>query len=154
MFDAPTNAESVYITGLILALLITPIMGLRDSNFYILATWAGVWAMASKYLFTIGKKHIFNPAAFGVAIVALVSGLSATWWVGTAVFFPFVLAGGLLVAHKIRRFDLVLGFFAAALAMILTYDIVRGYELAPSVSRIFLDTPILFLAFRRLPYSI
>ena len=157
MFDAPTNVESVYITGLILALLITPIAGLGDTVFYALATWASVWAMASKYIFTIRKKHIFNPAAFGVAIVALFTAstvsLAATWWVGTGLLLPFVLIGGLLITRKIRRFDLVLSFLIAALVLIVGYDVVRGYNLLdlPRMfglfKQIFLDTPLIFFAF-------
>ena len=151
MFDAPTNVESVYITALIFALLITPIANLGDSVFYTMAGWASVWAMASKYIFAIRKKHIFNPAAFGVAIMALftasTSGLSATWWVGTGVLLPFVIIGGLLITHKIRRFDLFLSFVATALVLILGYDLVRGFNLVSSFQKVFMDTPILFLAF-------
>jgi len=32
---------------------------------------ASVWAIASKFILAIGKKHIFNPAAMGVALSAL-----------------------------------------------------------------------------------
>ena len=48
-------------------------------------------------------KHIFNPAAFGVALTALFLGLSATWWVGTGVMMPFVVIGvGLLLGAIVR----------------------------------------------------
>ncbi len=59
MFSAPTNVESVYLTALILVLIITPIAGLSDAHFFALATWASVWAMASKYLFTIHFGHSY-----------------------------------------------------------------------------------------------
>ena len=56
--------------------------------------------MASKYIFTIGRKHIFNPAAFSVALSALILGQSATWWIdGNLVLLPCAL-GGLLIVRK------------------------------------------------------
>jgi Na+-transporting NADH:ubiquinone oxidoreductase subunit NqrB len=118
VFGVTPNIESVYITALILALIITPV----PSNDYVgigFIIFASVWAMGSKYIFAIGKKHIFNPAAFGVALSALMIGQSATWWVaGNMALFPFVLIGGLLIVRKIRRFDLVISFFVVSLLTI------------------------------------
>ena len=63
--------------------------------------------MASKYIFTIEKKHIFNPAAFAVAVTALAFGQTASWWIGGNIpMMAFVIVGGLLVMRKIQRFDL------------------------------------------------
>ena len=67
VFNAVTNVESVYITATILALIITPVMATNAAGVGFLI-FASVWAMASKYLLAIGKRHIFNPAAFGVAL--------------------------------------------------------------------------------------
>ncbi len=115
IFDAVPNVESVYITALILALIITPATATNYQGIGFII-FASVWAMASKYLLAIGKKHIFNPAAFGVALSALVIGQSATWWVGGNLpLLPFVIAGGFLIVRKLQRFDLVAGFSAAAL---------------------------------------
>ena len=63
IMGAHPNTESVYITALILALIITPGMP-NDVSTVIFLAWAAVLAMASKYIFAINKKHIFNPAAF------------------------------------------------------------------------------------------
>lgn len=146
VFDASSNVESVYITALILALIISPIQGLNDTAFFSLAVWASIWAIASKYIFAIRKKHIFNPAAFGVVMTALFLGLSATWWVGTTVMTPFVLIGGLLLVKKIRRFDLVLSFVVTAIVMILGYGLFRGNDVVQTAKQIIFDTPILFFA--------
>ena len=99
-FNAPTNVESVYITALILALIITPVSSL-DWHYFIFLGWAAIWAMASKYILAIGKKHIFNPAAFAVALTALTINQSASWWVGTLAMLPFVFFGGILIVRKI-----------------------------------------------------
>lgn len=77
-FKAETNVESVYITALILALIISPVTASnRDEVGFLI--FASVWAMASKYIFAIGKKHIFNPAAFAVALTAFAINQPATW---------------------------------------------------------------------------
>ena len=44
-FGVPANVESVFISTLILALILTPIKSLNDLWFF---GWAGLWAMASK----------------------------------------------------------------------------------------------------------
>jgi ferredoxin-NADP reductase/Na+-translocating ferredoxin:NAD+ oxidoreductase RnfD subunit len=118
-FEAATNIESVYITALILALIITPITAANHAGVGFLV-FASVWASASKYLFAIGKKHVFNPAAFAVALTAIVINAPATWWIGgNMVLLPFVLIGGLLVVRKIQRFDLAASFAIAAFATII-----------------------------------
>jgi len=60
VFEAPTNVESVYITALILALIITPLRSLHDVPLFF---WAAVLSMASKYIFALRKKHLFNPVS-------------------------------------------------------------------------------------------
>lgn len=116
VFEAHTNIESVYITALILALIMPPLrVAPFDWGALAFFIWAPVWAMAAKYIFAVRKKHLFNPAAFAVALTALTINQSATWWVGgSSLLFPFVFFGGLLVVRKIRRADLVWAFFAAA----------------------------------------
>lgn len=113
-YKASVNVESAYITALILALIITPPSSYADTSYFFLAFWAAAWAMASKFMFAINNKHVFNPAAFGVVITSITLGLSASWWVGTVVMLPFVFVGGVLVVRKIRRTDLVLAFFVTA----------------------------------------
>lgn len=114
VFKAAVNFESAHITALILALIITPPMAYNDMTFFAMAFWASAFAMGGKYIFAINNKHVFNPAALGVVVTSLFLGLSASWWVGTALLLPFAFFGGVLIVRKIRRTDLVLAFFAAA----------------------------------------
>ena len=73
--------------------------------------------MASKFIFAVGRKHVFNPAAFGVALPAFLLDQPATWWVGGNLpLLPVVLIGGLLIVRKLQRLDLVATFVAVALA--------------------------------------
>jgi len=144
LMSAHPNTESVYITALILALIITPWMPNNVSTVIFLA-WAAVLAMASKYVFAIDKKHIFNPAAFAVAVTALAFGQSASWWVGGNIpMMAFVIVGGLLILRKIQRFDLALTFFVFALASdVLTH---MAFDPASTIQKALLHTPLFFFA--------
>ena len=133
IFKAPTNAESTYITALILSLIITPSISMRGLEFLVLA---GVIAMSGKFILAIGKKHIFNPAAFAVVLTGWLGIGSASWWVGSLPMVVFVLLGGLLVVRKIKRFDLVLSFLAVSTIIGVT-----------SLQNLLLLSPFLFFAF-------
>ena len=134
----------MYITAFILALLISP-SAVTNSAGIGFIIFASVWAMASKFIFAIHKKHIFNPAAFGIALSALVLNQSATWWAGgSIVLLPFVFFGGLLIVRKIRRFDLVASFSIVALVTILATS--GGNYMTPLTQALFYS-PFFFLAF-------
>lgn len=144
VFRVMENVESVYITALILALIVSPaaIHDYRGIGFLLCAS---AWAMASKYIFAIGKKHIFNPAAFGVALSALTINSSATWWVGGNIpLLPLVLAGGFLIVRKIQRFDLVLSFAAVALGTVVATS--ASIDYITPISRTLLHSSFIFLA--------
>jgi ferredoxin-NADP reductase/Na+-translocating ferredoxin:NAD+ oxidoreductase RnfD subunit len=144
----PTNAESVYITALILALIMpaAPPTDLMGVGGLILAS---VVATASKFVLAISRKHIFNPVAIGVAASALLMDQPATWWVGgNLTLLPFVLIGGLLVVRKMQRFDMVGAYVLANLAVILvtTPPALLGEALTQSL----LYSPLLFAGFAML----
>ena len=143
IYEAPSNRESVYITAFILASIIAPMMGLKNIYFMILAATI---AMASKYVLAIGKKHVFNPAAVGVALASLImTNQAATWWMGTLLMAPFVLIAGILIARKIRRFDLLLSFFASAFIFIVGYGIYEKQTILSAISGAIFDSPVLYL---------
>lgn len=143
-FEVPANAESVYISALILALIITPLQTVHDFWFVV---WSGVLAMASKYIVAINRHHIFNPVAFAVALTYLTINQSASWWVGTAVMLPFVLVGGLLIVRKIGRFDLVLSFLGTAAAAIMLSSLIKRENLGTTIPQTIAFSPFLFFAF-------
>jgi len=145
VFGAQPNVESVYITAFILALIIDPAMPSETAKIVFLI-WAAVWAMASKYIFAAYKKHIFNPAAFAVALTAFTINESASWWAGGNLpMMFFVIAGGILVARKMRRFHLVFAFLAAGLAIsVLTGDLSNPFA---TLEKALLHAPFFFFAF-------
>lgn len=144
IWGVPANAESAYISALIFALIIAPSLSPKDLAFYALA---GVVAMASKYIFTINKKHIFNPVAIAAAIMSLAMGRSATWWVSAAALLPFVLAGGLLIVRKMKRFDLALSFFSSALITTVCFGFLKGVGIGQMAVKALLHSPLLFFSF-------
>src|SRR5258706_4914734 len=102
-FKAPSNIESVYITALILMLIISPKNPLDQIYFLVLSS---ILAIASKYVLAINKKHIFNPAAFGVAAAAFLINQYAVWWIGTLYMAPIILVCGFLIVRQLQRTDL------------------------------------------------
>lgn len=143
IFKVPANVESVYITALILALIITPITSLHDLWFL---AWAAVLANASKYIIAIKGKHLFNPAAFAVALTYFTINQSASWWVGSGAMLVFVILGGLLVVRKLGRFDMVFSFLIAALATIFVSSLFTGSDFITSTQKQILYSPLLFFA--------
>lgn len=146
VFGAVSNHESVYITALILALILPPV-AFTDVGGSIALAVIATWALASKYIFAIGNKHLFNPAALAVALSSFALGISATWWVaGNLVLLPVVLIGGLMVVYKLRKFDLILAFVITAfIAVALTSQSPLG-----GMQSLFLHSSILFFAFAML----
>ncbi|MDO8618805.1 MAG: oxidoreductase [Candidatus Daviesbacteria bacterium] len=143
IFKAPTNLESVYITALILSLIITPTADIRSLSFLF---FASVLATASKFILSLNKKHIFNPAAVGVLITYLTLGGAVSWWVGTAYIMPVVLIGGLLIVKKLDQWDSFFCFLAVAVPLIFIPAYLNGNDLTSLIRQIFLESPILFFA--------
>lgn len=143
IFKAPQNPESPFITALILCLIITP-QNIFENLFFIFL--ASIFAIASKYILQFGGKHIFNPAAFGVAATAIFFNYSAGWWVGNLWMIPFVVICGLLIVRKIKRFDMVAAFLSTALVVFGVFALFKGNNLFTLFQKISLETPLIFFA--------
>ena len=143
-FEAPTNKESSLITALILALIISPANTFAGVLFL---TAAGGLAMASKYMLAIDRKHVFNPAAIAVLLTSLGAGQTASWWVGSKPLLPFVVIGGLMLARKIRRFQMILSFVATAYAAAMIYSLIAHGHVGTTLSQITFNSALFFLAF-------
>lgn len=146
LFKATTNIESVFITALILNLIITPKLPFNSGFLALVA----IFAMAVKYLPTIEKRHVFNPAAAAAAGFAMLfPDHTATWWVGTPAMFIPVLIGGYLLVRKIRRERLVFTFIGTYLFLALGFSIVNSGSLstvANTLRIIFLQSPLIFFS--------
>lgn len=145
IFSAPLNTESAYITGLILVLIFNPVKSLAD--FWFLAC-AAFLAMATKFILSYKRKHIFNPTAISAVLMALAFNHSASWWVGNSYLFPVVTLGGLLVVRKTRREDLIYVFITTAIASVITFSIFKGtFNLSLILNNLLFHSSLLFFAF-------
>ncbi len=151
-FKTSVNPESSIITGLILALIMPPSLNGYGLLFVLAA--AGL-AMASKYLITYHKKHIFNPAAVAVFLTAIGPHQSADWWVATTSMFPFVLIGGLLIIRKVRRESMLVSFLLASTFTTAFFSLQTGSNVGIDLKNMLLSSGLLFLGFVMLtePYS-
>lgn len=147
-YNAPTNIESVYITAMILALIITPITTF-DPLYIWFVIWVAIASQATKYLIAYNKKHIANPVAIACVIVGVAFNQGASWWVGTAYMAPFVLLTGLFIVRKIRRTDLVASFLLVSIIAFLISVLSKGgsFDIASFFTQALLISPVLFLGF-------
>jgi Na+-transporting NADH:ubiquinone oxidoreductase subunit NqrB len=120
-FGAASNWESVAISALIIALIITPVApsDLAGDAFLVLVS---AWAMASKYMVATRKRHLFNPAAFGAALIGIGLHRSVSWWVGDyAVLLPVIVLGGALMLSRLRYYGMVAAYALVVLGLSVAY---------------------------------
>lgn len=142
LFNTFTNLESAYITSLILILIITPARTIQE---YIFIIFASIFAMSSKYILNINKKHIFNPTAIAVLVAFLLSIGGASWWVGTTTMLIPVLFG-LLIVRKIQRFSLFFSFIITSIFAIALFSFISGFNTFQILTNTLLESPIIFFA--------
>ena len=120
-FGAESNWESVCISALIITLIVTPTApnDLAGVAFLILVS---AWAMASKYMMAISKRHLFNPAAFGAALMGISLHHPVSWWVGdNTVLLPVIILGGALMLTRLRYTEMVAAFAVVVLGITIAY---------------------------------
>ena len=117
VFGANRNWESVGISGLIIALIITP-AGFNDPAALGFLAVVAAWAMASKYLIAIKHKHLFNPACFGAAVLGTLLHRTVSWWIGdAAILLPIIILGGAPLVHRLRYVEMVLAYAVVVLSI-------------------------------------
>jgi ferredoxin-NADP reductase len=142
IWQRPFNSESWLITALIIFLIFptaSTILGVIT-----LGVVGGI-SSASKYLISWRGRHIFNPAAFAVAVVGLLNIETASWWVGSSALWPFTLVFGLLVVRKIRRFSLLISFAVIAVGLQTFLFISEGVPISPNIQNALVVSPLIFL---------
>lgn len=143
LFKAQTNLESVFISSLILACIVGPATSLKS---FLFIAMAAIWTMASKYIFAIRRKHIFNPVAIGIWIAGLSLGQYATWWIGSLSMMPFVLIVGLLIVRKLRREYMFISFFISVFFIATLFSLSNPNDFLNDLKTAFFSTPIFFFA--------
>jgi len=102
-------SESSVVSALIVGFI------LASDNPWWVSSLASIIAVTSKHLIHFNKKHIFNPAAFGVFLSIIFLGAN-TQWKGTFLWYILVPAG-LYFTYKIRKLELIAGYFITALGL-------------------------------------
>ncbi len=136
-----TNVESFAISALILYFVTFPIESFSDFRLLVLVAFM---AMASKYLFAIGKKHIFNPVAIALVVLSFFNIGIGAWWVGSSILFLPTAILGFLVLRKVRRFTMFFSFFSVAVVTIVVVGVNNGYLATNILKEIFTSWPIIF----------
>ena len=115
-----------------------------------LAVAAGVLTIASKFVFRINGRHVFNPTNFGIAAMI---GLTGQAWVspgqwGSVAFFGFLLAclGGLVV-NRAARSDVTYAFLAFYAALVVGRSIWLGDPMSIPLHRLQSGALLLFAFF-------
>ena len=139
--NIPANKESDLITALILVLILSPPATTHD---FIVNGVAGIAAIASKYIITFRKSHIFNPAAAGAFVSGELLQQFPSWWVGTKFLTPVIVIGGLLILRKTKRFQMV-GVFLAVFMLYLIFGTASGASLH-YLWLVIISTQVLFFA--------
>ncbi|WP_375383759.1 FAD-dependent oxidoreductase [uncultured Microbacterium sp.] len=117
----PWRLESSLITALILLFVLRP--SLEPLALLGIALAAAV-ASLSKYVLAWQGRHIFNPAAVGAAVLAVVAiwvpALGTPgWWVGTPAMAAPVIVAGLAVLWRTGKVRVILVFLVVAVAVAL-----------------------------------
>jgi len=146
VFKVPSNVESVYITALILACIITPIRSFNTGGIGFVF-FAAVLAQASKYILAIKGKHIFNPVAIAVILTTVGLQQSASWWIGNGLLTPFIIIGGLLILRKTRREYMAVAFYTSSLILITFFGLINHSSLVVLYTQVFLHSPFFFFAY-------
>lgn len=128
--DLPLHSlRSALITSLGLCLLFKA----GEPSYYILA---GLLAIGSKFVLQFRKKHIFNPANFGVIAPIILTGetwISPGQWGSEPLLLFFFGSAGLMVLLRISRLETGITFLATYALLWLGKDVLYlGWE--PSVT--------------------
>ncbi len=122
VFAAKSNWESSCISALIIALIITPSApgDFAAMGFLVLVS---AWAMASKYLIARDRRHLFNPAAFGAALMGLGFHRIVSWWVGeNAVLLPLIVLGGAIILTRLRYTEMLTAYALVVLGISIAHS--------------------------------
>jgi len=101
--------ESSVITGLIIGFV------LSGDEVWWKFIFASALAILSKYLIRFQKKHIFNPAAFGIFLSIILLGAS-TQWRGTYLWYILV-PFGIYFVYKLKKTGVLIGYAFVSLLL-------------------------------------
>lgn len=109
--------DGALLTGLIVAMVLSPGVPWWQSAF------AAAVAILSKHLLKIGRRPIFNPAAFGLLAALLLFRTGQSWW-GALPLLPvwciaLLLIAGAVITERVNKFPQVLAFLGVYMLLFL-----------------------------------
>ncbi len=107
--------------AVITALIVTDVLS-HATPWYIVAATTAV-ALFSKHILKIGRKPIFNPAAFGLLVAIYIFSTGQSWW-GSLALMPtwitlLLLVTGVIVTIRVNKFPQVTAFLFTYFALLL-----------------------------------
>jgi len=110
--------SSAIITGLLIS------TGLTINTKLWIVIIITIIAVASKHIIKMNKRHIFNPADFGLLIGMIVFSTGVQWWASK--IFLLVLFFGLFLTWKVRRHQMLIAYLITHLILSLVFSIFTG----------------------------
>ncbi|SMH33720.1 Ferredoxin-NADP reductase [Rathayibacter oskolensis] len=149
---SPAHLESSLVTGLLIAFLLFPT---AEPRALLVVALVGAIAAASKYVLAWRGRHIFNPAAVAVLLIALAQGLlegtaaegsltAAAWVLPTGAIWPWVLVAALLIVARVRRWSIFAVFVLVAAAVSVTRSVLSGQDAGAALASVVTAYPFVF----------
>jgi hypothetical protein len=112
---------------------------------------AAFLTVASKYIFRINGKHIFNPSAFGIIVAIILSKdgwLSPGQWGSNAIIMFSVITLGTIVVTRVQKLDVSLAFLLTYIGLLYWRQVfVLGWPMDHFIQSISTGSLLLFTFF-------
>lgn len=148
----PFLLSAALVSGIIIALLTDP-----NLPIYIPIV-AGALAMFSKNYLRLSKRHIFNPAGFGLLTAAFIFQTGVSWWAvsfqtfpqnfSSLIYFLILLSPAYVSIRRMRRHLTIFSFLITYGLIFLLFKQDFSYQ---SIVNSFFDPTLLFFALVMLP---
>lgn len=141
-FYLPTAA---IVSGFLIGLILAP-----TEPVYAILTAATLAALSKQFIAAGIRRHIFNPAAFGIMGVSLIFGPTVAWWGVAWGWYPILIFVPLMtrILWKLKRLLLPVGFLLVYLIYLFSAS---SFD---SALRTLVDPTVLFFAMVMLPEPI
>jgi len=124
---------------------------LLKTNHWYVSLLAAFLSVASKYVFRVGHKHIFNPSAFGIVATLFITNdawLSPAQWGSNAVIFFGVVTLGTIVVTRVQKLDISLAFLITFIGLLYWRQVyVLGWPMDHFIHSISTGSLLLFTFF-------
>lgn len=135
--------DGALLTGMIVAMALS-----AQEHWYVAAGTAAIGILA-KHLLKVGRKPIFNPAAFGLLVAIMLFKSGQSWW-GALAELPawcaiFVAAAGLVVTNRVNKFPVVFSFLGTYFTLFLGAALLHVNGVGDALRMPFTNS-VLFLA--------